>query len=162
MNASYDDVKDMVAALFTLIGGLEKARKHIPNASALNTLQIIAMHGEIRPSEIAALLDVHQSSVTRQIQVLQDKGYVNIVIDPEDRRSCIITLSDSGLAEMARLTEMGLQRFATFVADWQAEEVRTFTRLLIKLEESKAEIGRQESVDASDMPHRRHWHNGRT
>ena len=41
-------------------------------------------------------------------------------------------------AEIERLKEQALQRFASFVADWDAKDVRTFTQLLIKFEQSKA------------------------
>jgi DNA-binding MarR family transcriptional regulator len=148
MNATKQDVKDMVTALFTLIGSLERARRRIPDASALNLLGIVAGQTEARTSEIAALLEVHPSSVTRQVQALQRKGYVNIAADPHDRRSGIITLSQAGREEAARLNAIGLQRFETFVADWDTEDVRTLTRLLVKLEESKAEVGRREAEAA--------------
>jgi hypothetical protein len=39
---------------------------------------------------------------------------------------------------MHSLTEQGLDRFASFVADWEPEEVRMLTSLLQKLEVSKA------------------------
>lgn len=158
MHPTDNDVHEMVTALFTLIGSLERAGRRIPDAAALKVLQIIAIQDHSRPSEIAAQLDVHQSSVTRQVQVLQGKGYVTVVEDPADRRSCIITLSEAGRAEMARLTGIGLGRFAAFVADWDVDEVRTLTQLLIKLEDSKAEVGRREAAAAGSQPGKgRRW-----
>jgi hypothetical protein len=50
-----------------------------------------------------------------------------------------VSLTASGEAEIERLKEVGLERFASFVEKWDGEEVRTFTRLLVKLELSKAE-----------------------
>jgi hypothetical protein len=37
------------------------------------------------------------------------------------------------------LQKIGTERFSLFVSRWQVEEVRTFTRLLAKFEQSKAE-----------------------
>lgn len=148
MKPTFDDVQRMVTALFTLVGGLNRAARHIPDAAALNVLQTVAAQGRMRPSEVAAILGVHQSSVTRQVQALQDRGLVLVEVDPADRRSCFISLSEAGQAEVARLTGIGMQRFAAFVADWDAEDVQALTRLLIKLEESKAEVGRREAEAA--------------
>jgi DNA-binding MarR family transcriptional regulator len=161
MRPNSEDVRQMVQALFTLTGGLERARRRIPGASTLSVLQIIAAHDKIRPSELAAELGLHQSTITRQIQSLEDNGQVALIADTHDRRSCTITLTEAGWNEVRRLTQIGLERFATFVADWDAEEVRTLTRLLIKLDESKATKASQErrrdgrrwqSKEADDEP----------
>ena len=44
---------------------------------------------------------------------------------------------------MARLRQVGVDRFATFLADWEPEEVRTLTALLEKLQSSKTATQRQ-------------------
>jgi DNA-binding MarR family transcriptional regulator len=111
-------------------------------------LQILATRGRVRPSDIAVDLGVHQSTVTRQVRTLEAGGHVAVAGDPEDRRSCFITLTDAGWGEVARLTEVGLSRFAAFVADWDAEDVRTLGRLLAKLERSKSELKAREQRPA--------------
>jgi hypothetical protein len=52
----------------------------------------------------------------------------------------LISLTEAGWAEARRVTGEGLARFGEFVADWDADEVRTLTRLLGRLEESAAEV----------------------
>jgi len=47
------DVKLMVAALFTMNAGLERARRQRKGAATLNLLQTIANHDGARPSDIA-------------------------------------------------------------------------------------------------------------
>jgi len=44
------------------------------------------------------------------------------------------SLTSEGDQEVRRLREIGIERFAKFVADWEPSEVRTFTALLQKLE----------------------------
>jgi DNA-binding MarR family transcriptional regulator len=139
------DVQEMVLALFTIVGGIQRATRRSPAASRLTVLQVIETRPGMRPSEIAAELDVNQSSVTRHIQALKAKGLVTVKADPQDGRAYTLQLTDSGRDELAELTQIGLQRFASFVADWDAEEVRTLTRLLVKFEESKAEVGQRET-----------------
>ncbi|HEY7305320.1 MAG TPA: MarR family transcriptional regulator [Bryobacteraceae bacterium] len=133
----------MAAALMALVGSVLRAQRHGP-AAALSILRTIGTRGRVRPSDIANELGVHQSTITRQVRALQDAGQVEVEADPDDGRSCFISLTKPGWEEMRRLTEVGLSRFALFVADWDAEEVRTLARLLAKFETSKAEVAKRE------------------
>jgi DNA-binding MarR family transcriptional regulator len=141
VKASRDDVRAMVAALFVTNAALERARRQKKGASTLSLLQIIAASPGIRPSEIAGAQDVHPSQVTRQVRELENVGLVQVTADTADKRSCRVTLTPAGTDELRSLTEQGLDRFASFVADWEPEEVRMLTSLLQKLEESKAAAG---------------------
>jgi DNA-binding MarR family transcriptional regulator len=152
MQPDMEDIQHMVAALFTVKSGMDRAQRQRPKAGQLSILQVIAGHPGINPKAIAEELDRHPSSITRQVQALSEAGFVTLVVNQEDRRSCHITLTDAGRDEMHRLTQIGLQRFALFVEDWDAEEVRTLARLLWKLEASKAEVAAQEQHTKG-----RHW-----
>jgi DNA-binding MarR family transcriptional regulator len=142
----------MVIALFTLIGGMDRAARQSAGASTLSLLQAVASRDTIRPSEIADLQHVHPSLVTRQVRDLEDKGYARVTADPADGRSCLVTLTPAGADEMARLRQVGVDRFATFLADWEPEEVRTLTALLEKLQSSKTATATQPR-----RPGRRRW-----
>jgi len=134
----------MVAALFTMNAGLERARRKKKGATTLSLLQVIGAHEGIRPSEIAGLQQVNPSLVTRQVRDLEDAGYVEVTADPADGRSCLVTLVPAGSEELDRLVKFGLRRFALFVSDWDPEEVRTLTRLLEKLKSSMAAVSARE------------------
>jgi DNA-binding MarR family transcriptional regulator len=143
------DVEQLVAALFAVASGLERARRQIPDAAALSVLQVLAWAErqeppqQVRPKQIAAALGVHRSAVTHQLQALEEAGQVTLSVDPADRRSWFVALTDTGRQELDQLTTIGLDRFAAFVAGWDAQEVRTLTRLLAKFDASKAEVGRR-------------------
>ena len=154
MPPSKADVHAMVAALFTLTAGMERARRQRKAAAVLSLLQLVASRAAIRPSEIAGVQDVHPSLVTRQIRELEDAGCVQVVADPADRRSCLVTLTPAGAAELQRLTRAGLDRFALFVADWQPGDVRTLTALLDKLRNSMAAVADSER---EQRPAGRRW-----
>jgi DNA-binding MarR family transcriptional regulator len=138
------DVAFMALALFTVKAGLDRAARLSRGASALSLLQALEPRDTLRPSQIASALQIHPSVVTRQVRELEDEGFVSVRANEQDRRSCLVSLTPEGRKETERLREIGLARFATFVADWDADEVRELTRLLNKLEASKAEIGEQE------------------
>jgi len=138
VKASRDDVRAMVTALFVTNAALDRARRQKKGASTLSLLQVVAAAPGIRPSEIASAQDVHPSQVTRQVRDVESLGLVQVTADPADKRSCRVTLTSAGFDELQSLTEVGLDRFALFVADWEPEEVRMLTSLLQKLEESKA------------------------
>jgi DNA-binding MarR family transcriptional regulator len=144
MPPSRDDVQSMVVALFTLTARLERARRQRRAAGALSLLQVIDGRDGIRPSEIADLQFVHPSLVTRQVRELEDAGYAQVTGDPADGRSWLVALTPAGRAEMRRLQQVGLDRFALFVADWEPGEVRALTGLLDKLRTSMAAIGERE------------------
>jgi DNA-binding MarR family transcriptional regulator len=138
----------MLAALFTMNAGLERARRQRKGASTLSLLQVIGDHGSVRPSEIADIQQVHPSLVTRQIRELEDARYVKVTPDPADRRSCLVSLTSEGTDELGRLVEFGLKRFALFVRDWEPRQVRLLTELLWKLQISMATVSAQEQRPA--------------
>jgi DNA-binding MarR family transcriptional regulator len=140
----------MVGALMRSAQSMGRARSK-GDASRLAALYAIAEVPGRSPKTISEALGVHASSVTRQIQALEEEGHVKVTVDPKDRRSCRVRLTAAGRAEIARLQEVGLQRFASFVAKWDVGEVRELARLLVKLEESKA------AVNTAPKPARAHW-----
>ncbi len=144
MRPSRDDVQAMVVALFALTAGLERARRQRKAAGALSLLQVIAGRDGIRPSDIADLQLVHPSLVTRQVRELEDAGYAHVTADPADGRSWRVALTRAGREEMRRLQQIGLDRFALFVADWEAHDVRALTALLAKLQASMAAVSERE------------------
>lgn len=139
MHPNRQDVERMVVALMTSLRNVEHARRK-GDAGRLAALFVIAAQPQSSLKGISEELGLHPSSVTRQIQALEQDGHVKVKADPADGRSCRVSLTASGKAEIERLRRVGLDRFASFVAKWEAEEVRTLTRLLTKLERSKAEV----------------------
>ena len=145
-----EDVQQLATALFTVQDGLARAVRRLKNASLLRLLQTIAGTEPVRPSELAAHLEVHQSLITRQIKDLEADSKVAVSPDPHDGRAFVVSLTESGRAEVAELAEAGLRRFMGFVQNWEPEEVREFTRLLWKFEESKLEFATANPADPAE------------
>jgi len=137
----------MVTALFTVVGGIQRATRQSKQASALALLQIIGEQGSLRLAEIAERQQVHPSLVTRQVRELEGQRYVAVEEDPDDRRAWLVSLTPEGVAESRRLHEIGMQRFELFVAEWQDAEVRQLTALLEKFARSTAAAAERERAE---------------
>jgi DNA-binding MarR family transcriptional regulator len=143
-------VERLVGELFQVVDGLTRARKNIPDAAMLAVLQLIGLAERfepgrgVRPSEIAEKLDVHRSAVTHHVRSLTRAGHIVARTDPGDRRSSLLFLTDAGRQTVERLSKQGMDRFASFVADWSDDEVLTLAGLLEKFRTSKAAVNSKE------------------
>lgn len=144
MAANEEDLQTVVFALTRIGENMRRARGKVMDPTRQAILQQAATKGQVRPSEIAAELSVHQSSIARQTRALEDAGHVAVEADPQDRRSCLISLTDEGWAEVRSLISAGIGRFATFVADWPDQDIHTLATLLVRLEESVAAVRAKE------------------
>ncbi|MGC1184485.1 MAG: MarR family transcriptional regulator [Candidatus Dormiibacterota bacterium] len=146
MAPSKADVQSMVAALFTVNAGLERARRQRKGASTLSLLQLIANGEPVRPSEIADLQVVHPSLITRRVRELEDAGYVGVSTNPKDARSLLVRITPAGIDELDRLTRVGLDRFGGFVAGWDPGEVRMLGSLLTRLHADMAAANERDKL----------------
>jgi DNA-binding MarR family transcriptional regulator len=136
-------IRQMVAALMATVSSTARTSKK-GNAATLSLLHILAAAPTVRPSDIATALDVHQSTITRQMQSLEKDGYITVTGNSGDRRSCVLALTDAGKKHMQEFEAFGLSRFESFVADWTIEEIQTLAHLLAKFEASKTTAARRE------------------
>jgi DNA-binding MarR family transcriptional regulator len=59
-------------------------------------LATIERHGPLTPSELADRERVQRPTVTRVLARLEEAGLVDRAADPQDRRSCLVSISGSG------------------------------------------------------------------
>jgi DNA-binding MarR family transcriptional regulator len=67
--------------------------------AALGTIE---RHGPLTPSELASRERIQRPSATRLLARLEEDGLIVRTPDPVDRRSCVITLSPEGAAELKK------------------------------------------------------------
>ena len=87
-------VKSVMNASHRAGGGLDRA--------AYVTLVYLERHGTVRLTELASLLAVDGSTVSRQVRNLEDLSLVQRAEDPVDRRASVIALTDVGREELNR------------------------------------------------------------
>lgn len=140
MRAEADDVIRMVLSLMNVTGSIERAERAGDSSNA-TMLDAIAVSEPVRPSDLATLLNVHQSSITRRTRALIDAGFVADQADPDDGRAHRLVLTDTGRRELTRLHEVGLEDFAAYVADWDTRDVRRLADLLEQLKAAMTAAG---------------------
>jgi DNA-binding MarR family transcriptional regulator len=135
-----DVVRELNRATFVLVSEAQRGMARAFDAPRVGVLRVVA-DGPLRPSEIGERLDMAPSSVTRHMQALEDAGHVAVEVDPADARTCLIQATDDGIEELDRLEQLGLAAFEQVVAEWDAEDLATLTRLLRRLTDDWAERG---------------------
>jgi DNA-binding MarR family transcriptional regulator len=83
------------------------ARRLRQEAGALLTpsqtaaLATIEKHGPLTPSELATRERIQRPTATRVLAFLEDAGHVTRAVDPADRRSSLVSISEQGRALLA-------------------------------------------------------------
>jgi DNA-binding MarR family transcriptional regulator len=93
----------------------------------------------IGPASINALANVvglDGSTVTRQVATMKDLGLVERSVNPEDRRSCIISPTAEGRSLMRHVRRSRRNSLDTVISDWTEEDRSALGNLLARLNES--------------------------
>jgi len=133
MQASREEVRQLAEAVTTLVEGAYRGMARTFDLTRVGLLRLAASGDPVRPGDAADALDVNPSTVTRYARALEEDGFVRITGNPSDGRSCLISATAEGAAELARLAEAGVDVFGAVVHDWSADDVREFTRLIARL-----------------------------
>jgi len=73
--------------------------------SQLSTLSCVGKTGPVRLGDLAAAERIAPSTLTRLVNVLEDRGYLVRKPAPEDARAYLVTLTDSGSDVLARIRD---------------------------------------------------------
>ncbi|MFC7260271.1 MarR family winged helix-turn-helix transcriptional regulator [Streptomyces lutosisoli] len=101
--------------------------------AAVALLRQIADSEPMRLGELANLLAVEASHVTRQVQQLQKAGYVTRVPDPDDRRAQRIEITPRGREAIDRVREASVRGMQVALKDWDSDELRQLARLFHRM-----------------------------
>ena len=73
--------------------------------SQLSTLSCVGKTGPVRLGDLAAAERIAPSTLTRLVNVLEDRGYLLRKPAPEDARAYLVTLTDSGNDVLGRIRD---------------------------------------------------------
>jgi DNA-binding MarR family transcriptional regulator len=101
--------------------------------------ELAAVRESVSVKDVATLLDLEHSTVSRLLVELESDGLVVRGQDPADRRRTTLALTDLGTAVVHDATAM--TRFFTrlLLSDWPREDVEDLQRLMNRLADTVAE-----------------------
>lgn len=144
MPESSTTARDLADTIFMFGRTLRSAIVHhdtdiLPSALT-GVLFVLARAGECRASELAAEIGVSQSSLSRQIGELVDKGLVDRHPDPDDRRAHRVSCSASGHEVLALVGKRRTERLSAALAEWDDDQIVTALDVLDRLDSALASI----------------------
>jgi DNA-binding MarR family transcriptional regulator len=141
MQATNVNVVRLAEAVQTFVEGASRGMARTYDVTRIGLLRQAVSAGPVRPSDLAEALDVNPSTVTRYVQALEEDGLVVVSGDASDRRSCLISATARGQAELARFDKAGFEVFGAVVHDWSGEDLRRFAEFIDRLAQAWTERG---------------------
>jgi DNA-binding MarR family transcriptional regulator len=118
-----------------------------PSGWAIITL--LNREGGQRISQLAALLDVDQSTVSRQLRPLDSAGLISRTVDPDDRRSTIVASTAKGTDVYDSVRRRWLDDLAWFMRRWTAHDRKLLGELAQRfsdeIDEGRAHLQRHDA-----------------
>ena len=133
-------------ALYDEIDRAMQASLGVPE-SALNTLAVIeGAERPLTPGEISERTFRSSATMTSILDLLERRGWIRRVPNPEDRRSVLVEITDGGYAVADQFLP-GVRKIERAVmADLSAEELDTLMHLLAKVLEGTARVCAAEPI----------------
>jgi DNA-binding MarR family transcriptional regulator len=101
--------------------------------AALVLLFPIQRMGPVRQGALAELVHADPSTVSRHVASLVDQGLVRRVADESDGRASRLVITDDGHTALQDLCHERESHLAKITADWDPDDLATFTRLFGRL-----------------------------
>ncbi len=151
-----DQERSTIADLERSIFKLSRAIRKItyPNcskeASAIDgagywQLAILNEVGPQRPSDLAQILSLDISTVSRQLKQLETSGLVERKVHHLDARAYLIMITKSGQKVFRELTKLRQKTISEVVASWNDPEVQSLLALVQKMTEGiEKQLGHQQ------------------
>ncbi|NGO67435.1 MarR family winged helix-turn-helix transcriptional regulator [Streptomyces boncukensis] len=134
--AQYEELARQISAFGAVKRGMARGLPaDCPPASAA-VLTLLRQHGELRTSQLAELMAIDMSVMSRHVAHVVDLGWVERHPDPLDGRSRLLCLSERGRRLMDELSEYVVVTLEEHMGDWGDADVAQLTALLRRLRES--------------------------
>lgn len=92
--------------------------------------------GVLSQHEIADKIQKDKNSVTKLIDALEKKNFVQRVANTKDRRLNLIHITDNGQKIKDKVTEIAMEATNTIIKDIPKEDLYTFLRVLTKMSDN--------------------------
>jgi len=103
--------------------------------SQLSTLSSVGKSGPVRLGDLAAAERIAPSTLTRLVNVLEDRGYLVRKPAPDDARAYLVTVTDRGDVVLGRIREEATSMLTDILATLTPEELAALEAALPALEQ---------------------------
>ncbi len=134
--AQYEELARQLSAIGVVKRDMGRTLPSDCPAGSAGVLTLLGRHGDMRMSRLAELLAVDISVTSRHVAHVAERGWIERLPDPADKRSRILSLTPAGRAQLDELYERTTQLLTDRLSDWTGEEVRLLIQLMTRLRES--------------------------
>ena len=100
--------------------------------SAYGIMCKLADEGPQRLGALASTFGLDPSTITRQVQALEELGLASRTSDPRDRRASILDLTGTGRQVLEQTRSYRRSRLEQALSDWSGKDRADFARLLLE------------------------------
>lgn len=128
--AHYEELVRQLSAIGAVKRELTRMLPHQCPGGSAGVLTLLGRHGEMRMSRLAELLAVDMSVTSRHVAHVAERGWIERLPDPVDKRSRILRLTTEGRAVVSELDRRSGRLMADRLSAWSDDEVAQLARLL--------------------------------
>lgn len=103
--------------------------------SQLSTLSSVGVCGPVRLGDLAATERIAPSTLTRLVNVLEDRGYLVRQAAPDDARAFLVTMTDSGRDVLERIRAEATSLLTDILSTLPADQLAALEAALPALEQ---------------------------
>ena len=104
--------------------------------SSYGTLSRLGLVEQCTMTELAALLGLEISTVSRRVKALEDRGLVERETSPTDRRAALLRLTPEGRALFEKLSASWREMLAEVLDGWDPFSIEVFAELFARFAEA--------------------------
>lgn len=112
----------------------KKYGNFMPGRGQFNCLIVLDEKGTLTQKDLAAYLAIRSTSTGELIKKLAEKGLIHKEIDPKDKRSHLISLTEAGKAEAQLMKDKRSKAHTEMLTYLSDEEKQIFGEGLAKIE----------------------------
>ncbi|MFE7193055.1 MarR family winged helix-turn-helix transcriptional regulator [Kitasatospora sp. NPDC057541] len=97
---------------------------------AYSLLSYVEQAGSVRVTDVGVHFAVGKATISRQIRALEELGLLAREVDPQDRRSARVSLTEDGRRRFLAARAARMARVRELMGGWPEEDVVRFAELL--------------------------------
>ena len=126
-----------MTSLFSVVRAVNHGAHFVGlDKSAIIALYAIRQLDMARPSAVAGACALDQSTISRHLKSLEDRGLVERSPDPADRRAQLLSVTRDGAQLLADQDALRRERLEAAIADWSEADRDQLRAVLDRLADS--------------------------